>query len=250
VINEVDKHKTVSDVQSTDHKKVAEFYNNVYYKDAMSHAGYEPSGHLYKLAGRIGVKPGDQVLDIACGTGNWLQVVEERNGVASGIDISTEAIRVCRQRLKSGIFEVGVAERLPFADNSFDIVTCLGSLEHFLDQAAALHEIVRVAKQDARVVILVPNSGFLTHRLGLYKGTQQAAVRETLRTIGEWQKMFTEQGLIIEHRWKDLHVLNRSWINRPPYYLTPLRFLQAIMLLVWPLRWQYQIYHLCHIKKT
>ena len=249
VIKEVDKHKTMSDVQSTDHSKVAEFYDNVYYKDVTLQPGVKPSVHLYKLAGRIGVKPGDHVLDIACGTGDWLQVIAERNGVPSGIDISNEAIRVCRQRLASGTFEVGVAEKLPFADNSFDIVTCLGSLEHFLDQAAALREMVRVAKHDARVVILVPNSGFLTHRLGLYKGTHQVAVRETLRSIGEWQQMFTEQGLKIEQRWKDLHVLNSTWIIRPPYYLSPLRFLQAMMLLVWPLQWQYQIFHLCRAKK-
>jgi ubiquinone/menaquinone biosynthesis C-methylase UbiE len=249
VIKEVDKHKTESILQTTDHRKVAEFYDNVYYKDATSQAGHDPSGHLYKLAGRIGVKPGDQVLDIACGTGDWLKVIAERNGAPSGIDISNEAIRVCRQRLKGGTFEVGVAERLPFADNSFDIVTCLGSLEHFLDQAAALREMVRVAKHNALVIILVPNSGFLTHRLGLYKGTHQVAVRETLRSIGEWQQMFTEQGLKIEQRWKDLHVLNSTWIIRPPYYLSPLRFLQAVMLLVWPLQWQYQIYHLCRAIK-
>jgi ubiquinone/menaquinone biosynthesis C-methylase UbiE len=241
--------KAVSNRQTTDHKKVAEFYNNVYYKDATSHVCNKPSRHLYRLAERIEVKPGNQVLDIACGTGDWLQVVAGRNGLPSGIDISSEAIRVCRQRLKNGNFEVCVAEKLPFADNTFDIVTCLGSLEHFLDQSAALREMVRVAKPDARVVILVPNSGFLTHRLGLYKGTHQVAVRETLRTLDEWQQMFTEQGLKIEQRWKDLHVLNISWINRPPYYLSPLRFLQAIMLLVWPLKWQYQVYNLCRITK-
>jgi len=239
----------VSNRQTTDHKKVAEFYNNVYYKDATSHICNEPSRHLYRLAERIGVKPGNQVLDIACGTGDWLQVISERDGVPSGIDISNEAIRVCRQRLKNGIFEVCVAEKLPFSDNSFDVVTCLGSLEHFLDQSAALREMVRVAKPDARVVILVPNSGFLTHRLGLYKGTHQVAVRETLRSIDEWQQMFNEQGLNVEQRWKDLHVLNILWIYRPPYYLSPLRLLQAIMLLVWPLKWQYQIYNLCRVMK-
>ena len=249
VTEEVEKDKAMSNGQTTDHKKVAEFYDNVYYKDAESQACNKPARHLARLAERIGVKAGNHVLDIACGTGNWLQVVAQNNGIPSGIDISNEAIRVCRKRLKNGIFEVGVAEKLPFTDNSFDIVTCLGSLEHFLDQAAALREMVRVAKHDAQVVILVPNSGFLTHRLGLYNGTQQVAVRETLRTIDEWQQMFTAQGLEIERRWKDLHVLNSSWINRPPYYLSPLRFLQAIALFVWPLQWQYQIYHHCRVKK-
>jgi len=245
----VEKREAMSEGQTTDHKKVAEFYDNVYYRDTSLQTCKEPSQHLYQLAERIGVKAGNRVLDIACGTGDWLEVVAGLKGIPSGIDISNEAIRVCRQRLSIGDLEVGVAEELPFADNSFDIVTCLGSLEHFLDQPAALREMVRVAKNNARVIILVPNSGFLTHRLGFYKGTQQVAVRETLRSIREWQQLFAEQGLEIEQRWKDLHVLNSSWIIRPPYSLAPLRFLQAMMLLVWPLQWQYQIYHLCRVKK-
>jgi ubiquinone/menaquinone biosynthesis C-methylase UbiE len=239
----------MSDELTTNHTKVADFYDNIYYKDASLQPLPDLSRHLYKLAERIGVKSGNQVLDIACGTGEWLNVVAARGAIPTGIDISNQAIRLCRERIRNGTFEVGVAEELPFADDSFDIITCLGSLEHFLDQPAALREIVRVAVNDARVVILVPNSGFLTHRLGLYKGTHQVAVQETLRTINEWEHMLIEQGLRIEQRWKDLHVLNVAWIKRPPYYLVPLRLIQALMLLVWPLQWQYQIYHLCSVTK-
>lgn len=236
--------------QVTDHDKVAEFYDNTYYRDASSQAVARPSRHLYRLAERLDVARGEQVLDIACGVGDWLRVVAERGGEVSGIDISKEAIQVCRERLEKGRFEVGVAEQLPFADSSFDLVTCLGSLEHFLDQPAALGEMFRVARPGARVVILVPNSGFLTHRLGLYQGTYQQAVKETLRSLEQWQQLFEAQGIEILQRWRDLHILNWHWISRRPWYVVPLRLLQAIMLPIWPLRWQYQIYHLCRVNKS
>jgi SAM-dependent methyltransferase len=147
--------------------------------------------------------------------------------------------------MPGGEFHTGPAEILPFPDGRYDLVTCLGSLEHFLDQPAALAEMVRVMKPRGKVVILVPNAGFLTYRLGLYKGTQQQAVRETIRPLSEWQEMLNASGLVVKERWKDLHVLNKRWIFRAPWSLMPLRLLQAIALTFWPLHWQYQVYHLC-----
>ena len=163
----------------------------------------------------------------------------------SGIDISSRAIEVCRKRMPTGEFEIGPAETLPFSDDQFDLVTCLGSLEHFLDQPGALREMARVTGERGRVLILVPNAGFLTYRLGLYRGTHQQTIRETIRTLDEWQRMFSSAGLDVIDRWRDLHVLDRSWILRPPRLVVPIRLMQALALAVWPLQWQYQVYHLC-----
>jgi SAM-dependent methyltransferase len=118
-------------------------------------------------------------------------------------------------------------------------------LEHFLDQQQALREIKRVLKPGKKVLILVPNSGFLTYRFGLYKGTNQASVRETIRSLKEWSEMFNDAGLKIIDRWKDLHILNLQWLLRKPMYLIPARLVQALSLISWPLSWQYQVYYLC-----
>ena len=229
------------------HQKVAQFYDEVYYRDTQP--GGSPSNHLKRLAARLNVTAGQTLLDVACGTGNWLQVASDRGAAVSGIDISEKAIAVCQDRLPASELRVGPAETLPFSNDFFDIVTCLGSLEHFLDQPKALREMVRVAKPGAQVLILVPNAGFLTYRLGLYKGTHQQAVHETIRSLSEWRRMFEEAGLEVHDRWKDLHVLTRSWIFRAPWYLVPLRALQGAALAVWPLAWQYQVYHLCRKPK-
>lgn len=163
----------------------------------------------------------------------------------TGLDISSRAVDLCRVRISDGRFDVGHAETLPYGERVFDLVTCLGSLEHFVDQPAAIREMRRVLKPGGRILILVPNSGFLTYRLGLYRGTQQQAVRETIRSLGDWGQMFGAVGLRVVERWRDLHVLDPAWIFRRPWYLVPLRLLQVLMLPLWPLDWQYQVHHLC-----
>ncbi len=109
---------------------------------------------------------------------------------------------------------------------------------------------VRVAKPEAIVLLLVPNSGFLTQRLGLYSGTQQASVCEEVRSLPGWHQLFGSVGLHICQRWRDLHVLSLSWICRGPWYGWPLRASQALVLPLWPLTWQYQAYHLCVVKRS
>jgi len=230
------------------HREIARFYDSVYHRD--SGTIESPSRHLVKLGERLGKVAGQKALDVACGTGAWLQVLSQNGATVSGIDISERAIESARCRVPKGDFRVGVAEALPFDTNVFDIVTCLGSLEHFIDQPGALREMVRVAKPDATFLILVPNAGFLTYRLGLYRGTQQKLVRETIRSLAEWNQMLTEAGIEVVDRWRDLHVLDRRWLFRAPPYLVPFRLFQALALAVWPLNWQYQVYHLCRLARS
>lgn len=225
------------------HHKIAEFYDHVYYRNACP--GIGTSGDSIALARRLGITPGTQLLDIACGTGEWLRCAKDFGAQISGIDISEKAISVCRQGLPDGDFHIGVAETLPFADNQFDLVTCLGSLEHFVDQPAALKEMHRVVKPNGKLLILVPNAGFLTYRLNLFRGTHQQSVRETIRSLDEWERMFWQADLHVDTKWKDLHILSRAWIFRPPWLMAIPRLLQGLALLVWPLNWQYQVHHLC-----
>jgi len=230
-----------------DHRRVQDFYDGHYYADPRP-AGPLP-WHMRAIAGRLGDLDGASVVDIACGDGAWLAGLAELGARVSGIDISVRAVNLARQRLPQGDIRQGVAERLPFADGAFDLVTCLGSLEHFVDQPAALREIRRVSRDQGRFLILVPNAGFLTRRLGLYRGTAQASVRETVRSLEEWSSLLDQAGLVIESRWSDLHPLSRSWILRGAPWRWPLRLLQALALAVWPLHWQYQVYFFGRIQR-
>ena len=192
-------------------KKIKDFYDTIYYRDREQRP---PRRHELRLAIRIGVNCETKVLDVACGTGEWLMACRQQGAEVTGIDLSEKAISICKKEIPEGNFYAQAAETLPFADNSFDIVTCLGALEHFVKPIQALREMQRVAKNDARFILLVPNADFLTRKLGLFSGTYQVDANEVVYTLEEWEGIFNQAGLEIHSRWKDLHILNREWICR------------------------------------
>lgn len=227
--------------------RIRSFYDSTYYRGVAPAAPI--SGHLRRLARRLQIRAGMKVLDVACGNGLWLRAAQEAGAEPCGVDLSSRAIAVCRADMPQGEFHAVPAESLPFPDGQFDVVSCLGSIEHFVDPAAALREMVRVARGDAVFLLLVPNAGFLTRRLGWYRGTEQADVKEVVRTPGEWLALFDRCGIEITRRWRDLHVVSAKWILARGWLRAPFRALQALALCVWPLRWQYQIYHLGRRKR-
>jgi ubiquinone/menaquinone biosynthesis C-methylase UbiE len=225
---------------------VRRFYDEVYHRHRSEPS--RVSGHLRRLARRLGPWQGQKVLDIACGQGEWLRCVSAFGAATAGIDISAVALDVCREYLPRADLFCAAAEQLPLDNQLFDFVSCLGALEHFPNPRAALLEMARVAKPGALFLLLVPNAGFLPRRLRLYSGTYQAKLREDVRSLGEWQQLFESAGLRMIYRWRDLHVLSAGWICFGPWYHWPLRAAQALALPLWPLTWQYQVYHLCKLK--
>ena len=233
--------------QVPEYAEIREFYDRIYYRDA-NHPS-PVSDHLWRLAKKLGPWKGVKLLDIACGTGGWLMAAAALGAIPAGIDISQKAAEVCRRALPGADIHCGSAEKLPCNENEFDFISCLGALEHFVDAPTALREMVRVGKPNAVVLLLVPNAGFLTRCLGLYSGTEQTDVKEDVRSLREWRDLFESAGLSVLHRWRDLHVLSTAWICHGPWYGWPLRVAQALALPFWPLSWQYQVYHLCVIRK-
>jgi ubiquinone/menaquinone biosynthesis C-methylase UbiE len=231
---------------TVDRENVKRFYDDVYHR----HDSQSPriSGHLRRLARRLGPWREQKVLDVACGQGEWLRCLSALGAVTAGVDISSVALQVCRKYLPRAGLYCAAAEQLPLNNQQFDLVSCLGALEHFPDPQGALGEMTRVAKPSALFLLLVPNAGFLPRRLGLYSGTHQAKVWEDVRSMGEWQDLFESAGLRILYRWRDLHVLSAAWVLVGRWHQWPLRAAQALALPVWPLTWQYQIYHLCKLK--
>lgn len=97
------------------------------------------------------------MLDIGCGTGYWLDSMHELNYQAFGIDISKIALAYCKKRALCRIAQAD-ASRLPFVDNTFDLVTCIDVLYHqsISHDQSALSEIFRILKPGGLAVIHVP----------------------------------------------------------------------------------------------
>jgi ubiquinone/menaquinone biosynthesis C-methylase UbiE len=109
-----------------------------------------------------GLRPGEQVLDVGCGTGTLAIEVQRRVGSAGcvvGIDPGIE--QIARARAKAARrhlpieFQVGVIEQLPFPDQTFDVVLSTLMMHHLPTslKRQGLAEIARVLKPGGRLVI-------------------------------------------------------------------------------------------------
>jgi SAM-dependent methyltransferase len=94
-----------------------------------------------------------KILDVGCGTGANLEMLANF-GASEGVDVSDDALEFCRA--KGLTVHKGLAEKLPFADESFDIVTALDVVEHLDDDVAGLKEMHRVLKTGGKTLIFVP----------------------------------------------------------------------------------------------
>lgn len=102
---------------------------------------------------RVGVSPGQRVLDIGCGTGVFLRLVADRGAQPFGLDASEALLEIAHQRAPEADLQVGEMELLPYDDDSFDLVAGFNSFFFAADLVAALREAGRVAKPGAPVLI-------------------------------------------------------------------------------------------------
>jgi SAM-dependent methyltransferase len=104
---------------------------------------------------RVGLMPGQLVLDVGCGVGAFLRLVAERGGRPYGIDAAQSLLEVARSRLPDADLRHGDMEALPYDDDTFDLVTGFTSFFFANDIVGALREAGRVAKPGAAVGITV-----------------------------------------------------------------------------------------------
>jgi len=120
--------------------------------------GFLRSGALYRrwVQKRHGLKPGDHLLDVACGTG--LVAVESAKilGTAENItclDPSEGMLAVARTKLAAHFVQAR-AEAMPLPDNSFEFLTMGYALRHVTDLETAFREYCRVLKPGGKMLIL------------------------------------------------------------------------------------------------
>jgi ubiquinone/menaquinone biosynthesis C-methylase UbiE len=101
--------------------------------------------------------PNTRLLDAGCGEGILLAAVANRMPSLAlvGADSSAEALMVARTVVPQAELIAAALPALPFPDDSFDLVLCTEVLEHLIDPAAAVTELLRVAR--GPVILSVPN---------------------------------------------------------------------------------------------
>lgn len=102
----------------------------------------------------VGVGPNTRLLDAGCGAGMAAQIAAERGAHVSGLDASENLLAIARERVPNGDFSIGELERLPFPDDSFDLVTGFNSFQYAGSPSSALAEAKRVTRPGGSVVIM------------------------------------------------------------------------------------------------
>jgi SAM-dependent methyltransferase len=141
------------------------------------------------------LRPGQRVLDVACGTGVLTCTVAERvgqTGAVVGLDINPEMLAVARRKPLAIEWVDGRAEALPFPDASFDAVVSQFGMMFFADRIAALREMRRVLRPDGSLAVAVcdavehsPGYGALATLLQELFGDRIAAAFRAPFAIGD-----------------------------------------------------------------
>ncbi len=115
------------------------------------------SGGAETFVTRLHVQPGARVLDVATGTGNLALPLARRGAIVTGLDIAPNLLVQARERAVAEglaiVFDEGDAERLPYADASFDtVVTMFGAMFAPRPELVAA-ELARVLKPGGRLAM-------------------------------------------------------------------------------------------------
>jgi len=108
----------------------------------------------------LDIGPDDSVLDVGCGTGFATEGLLQKTEHIHALDQSAHQLSRAYEKFgrRGPIkFYRGDAERLPFADNSFDIVWSSGSIEYWPEPVATLRDFRRVAKPGGKVLVVGPD---------------------------------------------------------------------------------------------
>ncbi|MBW2030330.1 MAG: methyltransferase domain-containing protein [Deltaproteobacteria bacterium] len=107
-------------------------------------------------------RPGERVLDVGTGTGNYLMDLARMGCDCTGLDIASNMLGYAREKcLRAGLpvkLVLARSENLPFPPDRFDLVLSVTALEFFEDPTASIQEMKRVCRPGGRVVIGVLNA--------------------------------------------------------------------------------------------
>ncbi len=140
------------------------------------------------------------LLDIGCGWDYRLLTILEPF-IKSGIGIDCKVEELENGKIKT--IKMIIADVLPFASGSFDVITMLAVLEHLSDPMNMVKEIERVLKNDGRLVITVPSKSaqpvleFLSYRLKIVN-TDEIRDHKKYYNRDELKKLFSQTGMIME----------------------------------------------------
>ncbi len=134
---------------------VAKHYDNYFLKDWFIKA-------LKKTINTLNITENSRILDIGCGTGNLLYLLERENKNLElyGIDISEKMLNIAKNKLKNSKLSIQSAEDIDFKDDSFDFVFSTEAFHHYSNYNQIMKNIYRILKKQGKLIVLDVDFGF------------------------------------------------------------------------------------------
>ncbi len=201
VFNKLVEHKLMQRVSYEEYRdKVRDVYDGpqgALLATASLLSGHIAAGDRLLRSRQFDLRGAKRILDVGSGAGQiakHLLKYADRGAQLTCFDLSLEMLRRARNRLKSSAPGHLVADltRLPFADETFDCVTCGYVLEHLPDAQSGLTELARVMRPGSKMLLLTTEdnfSGAWTSRLWCCRTYNRKELFKTCQGLGlEWTK--------------------------------------------------------------
>ncbi|MBD2311803.1 3-demethylubiquinone-9 3-O-methyltransferase [Desertifilum sp. FACHB-1129] len=136
-------------------------------------------------------------LDVGCGGGFSCEYMAKRGVKVSGIDLSEKCIQAARNHANLNQLEIdyrqGVAEKMPYNNDTFDAVICVDVLEHVADVSQVLAEIHRILKPNGIFFFDTINRNFKSKVVMIWM--LENILREIQPGVHDWEKFITPEEL-------------------------------------------------------
>lgn len=173
-----------------------EAYNKIY-----SQEGIQQKDSFYKwIISLLDISPEKIFLDVSCGFGRLCYFADKISSRSYGLDFSYSALTIAYELYPKINWILGDGEFLPFSSNSIDIITNIGSLEHFQSPDNGIKEISRILKKDGKAYFFLPNGFSLLGNIKyvMINGDvfDDGQPLQRYNTVNGWMNLLESNGLI------------------------------------------------------
>lgn len=217
----------MSDQPITSLNELRRSYNRRYKEDPIT----APDAEYRWVLSHLRPVSGKTLLDIACGGGHLLMQAKRAGLIPFGCDIADQALMLARQNVRNAGVLLCDGEYLPFANDQFDYVTNLGSLEHFLSPEQGIREMARVVKSGGVVAVLLPNSYRLYEILHVWRtgyASPQNQELERFASVNEWRDLLQANGLRVIKTYA-VNTFQTTWKWRLVRLIAPFNLAQVFL---------------------
>jgi len=155
------------------------------------------------LLDRVAPFEGCRFLDVACGTGRWMQLARERGAQVFGTDLCPEMLhQASRKASLRGNLSLADSCRVPFADGMADFTLCSFALGYVASPLQAIAEMARVTRKGARVVVtdLHPSALAAGWTRSFRADGQVYEIDHHSHAAAAWEEAAGSAGLVLDWR--------------------------------------------------